>query len=260
MRSRLDCGLRTVYCGVDPCHRGRRVACRVVRMSWMNGPYQGGYPQQQLPAFAPMQRPMATGYPPQQSFHHQPPPFHQQHAPTLQPGPYIDPAHIQFANTNSAPPLEHSFQQQNQAHTGQATVPIPWALTPDEKKRYDQIFRAWDQQGTGFIEGRVSKEVFGQAGLDQNDLMAIWSVSLKAWLAGMTELTRPLSLHRNLADVADRGKLNIDEFHVAMGLIYRRALFFHAFVSATDSFLQVSTETRSPRLFLPRWLLHQNPT
>lgn len=36
-----------------------------------------------------------------------------------------------------------------------------------------------------------------------------------------------LSLSRNLADVADRGKLNIDEFHVAMGLIYRRECTEH---------------------------------
>jgi hypothetical protein len=30
------------------------------------------------------------------------------------------------------------------------------------------------------------------------------------------------SLFRTLADVDDRGKLNMAEFHVAMGLIYRR--------------------------------------
>lgn len=95
-------------------------------------------------------------------------------APNSQPSPYMDPSQMQFARAQNTGSLEQQIQQQNQAQTGQATVPIPWALTPDEKKRYDQIFRAWDQQGTGFIEGRVSKEVFGQAGLDQNDLMAIW--------------------------------------------------------------------------------------
>ncbi|GAA6030396.1 hypothetical protein JCM8097_009087 [Rhodosporidiobolus ruineniae] len=98
------------------------------------------------------------------------------------------------------PSLQQQFQQSNQQQTGHAQVAIPWALTPEEKKRYDQIFRAWDQQGTGFLPGSMAKEVFGQAGLGQDDLMAIW----------------------NLADVTDRGKLNIDEFHVAMGLIYRR--------------------------------------
>lgn len=66
------------------------------------------------------------------------------------------------------------------SQTGQATVAIPWALTADEKKRYDQIFRAWDQQGAGFIGGAVAQEVFGQAGLERDDLMAIWFV-LTPW-------------------------------------------------------------------------------
>merc|ERR1719487_181433 len=98
------------------------------------------------------------------------------------------------------PSLQQQFQQNNQQQLGQASVRIPWKLTPEEKKRYDQIFRAWDQQGSGFLPGSMAKEVFGQAGLGTDELMAIW----------------------NLADVNDRGKLNIDEFHVAMGLIYRR--------------------------------------
>lgn len=62
----------------------------------------------------------------------------------------------------------------NDVQTGQTNVAIPWALTADEKKRYDQIFRAWDQQGAGFIGGGVAKEVFGQAGLERDDLMSIW--------------------------------------------------------------------------------------
>ncbi|KAK4702019.1 hypothetical protein P7C70_g4201, partial [Phenoliferia sp. Uapishka_3] len=183
--------------------------------------------QGQPTGFAPMgmqQRPMATGYSPQQFQQQQPPVFQQQPpafqqqpsfngglqsqfittflpAQTIQPTPYMQPSQMQFAvSNNTGPSLQQSFQQSNQAQIGQTSVAIPWALTADEKKRYDQIFRAWDQQGAGFIGGAVAKEVFGQAGLDKDDLMAIW----------------------NLADVEDRGRLNIDEFHVAMGLIYRR--------------------------------------
>ncbi|TKA51640.1 hypothetical protein B0A53_05517 [Rhodotorula sp. CCFEE 5036] len=135
----------------------------------------------------------------------------------IQPSAYMQPGQMQFAaqqqqqlapqRTGFQPPpqqqqlsLQQQFQQNNQAQLGQASVPIPWKLTPEEKKRYDQIFRAWDQQGSGFLPGSMAKEVFGQAGLGTDELMAIW----------------------NLADVNDRGKLNIDEFHVAMGLIYRR--------------------------------------
>ncbi|GAA5912265.1 hypothetical protein JCM6882_005211 [Rhodosporidiobolus microsporus] len=129
------------------------------------------------PGTAPLQ-PQRTGFAPPQMQ------FAAQQQPAMQQG----------------PSLQQQFQQNNQAQTGHAQVAIPWALTPEEKKRYDQIFRAWDQSGSGFIPGSMAKEVFGQSGLGQDDLMAIW----------------------NLADVSDRGKLNIDEFHAAMGLIYRR--------------------------------------
>ncbi|BGO93264.1 hypothetical protein NBRC10512_000083 [Rhodotorula toruloides] len=187
---------------------------------------------------APMQRPMATGFPQQAP----PPPQQQQQqqparlvpqptgfnssglgagvqqsflstfmpAQTIQAqaSSYIPPSQMQFASqqplsaqpTGVPPPLQQQFQSSNLAQTGQAQVAIPWELTKEEKKRYDQIFRAWDKGGSGFLPGSMAKEVFGQSGLGQEDLMAIW----------------------NLADVSDRGKLNIDEFHVAMGLIYRR--------------------------------------
>lgn len=52
-----------------------------------------------------------------------------------------------------------------------------WALSKAEKKQYDQIFRAWDAQGTGFINGQTALEVFGQSSLERNDLARIWSVS-----------------------------------------------------------------------------------
>ncbi|KIK68649.1 hypothetical protein GYMLUDRAFT_36129 [Collybiopsis luxurians FD-317 M1] len=92
--------------------------------------------------------------------------------------------------------LQQSFQQQNQG----SAPKISWALSKAEKKQYDQIFRAWDSHNTGFIEGSNAQSVFGQSGLSEQELARIWT----------------------LADVDDRGKLNIAEFHIAMGLIYRR--------------------------------------
>ncbi|KIK11197.1 hypothetical protein PISMIDRAFT_19734, partial [Pisolithus microcarpus 441] len=112
-------------------------------------------------------------------------------APQLQPNPQQ-----QFGGLS----LQQSFQQHNQQNGRGATPRIPWVLSKVEKKSYDQIFRAWDAQGTGFISGQTALEVFGQSGLDRNDLAKIWS----------------------LADADNRGKLNLAEFHVAMGLIYRR--------------------------------------
>ncbi|KAH8923006.1 hypothetical protein BT69DRAFT_1319808 [Atractiella rhizophila] len=126
---------------------------------------------------------------------------------------------MQFAHqvqAPNAPSLQQSFQQFNQQQSGTAQVPVPWALTKEEKKNYDQIFRAWDQPGSGFISGETAKEVFGQSGLPRDDLMAIWYAQF-ARLQADTD-----SFSRTLSDVDNRGKLNQAEFHVAMGLIYRR--------------------------------------
>ncbi|KAJ3503480.1 hypothetical protein NLJ89_g8411 [Agrocybe chaxingu] len=96
--------------------------------------------------------------------------------------------------------LVQSFQQHNQAQRGTASQQMPWALTKTERKNYDNIFRAWDTHSTGFISGAAAIEGFGASGLPKDDLARIWT----------------------LADINDRGKLNIAEFHVAMGLIFRR--------------------------------------
>ena len=81
---------------------------------------------------------------------------------------------------------------------GNAT--IPWAVTKDEKKIYDELFKAWDGLGKGFIGGDVAIEIMGQSGLAQHDLERIWTLS----------------------DPNNRGRLNKDEFAVAMHLIYRK--------------------------------------
>ena len=82
--------------------------------------------------------------------------------------------------------------------SGNAT--IPWAVTKDEKKIYDQLFRAWDGFNKGYIGGDVAIEIFGQSGLGKPDLEKIWT----------------------LADTGNKGRLNLDEFAVAMHLIYRK--------------------------------------
>jgi len=81
---------------------------------------------------------------------------------------------------------------------GNATV--PWAITKDEKKIYDDMFKAWDGLSRGAISGATAIEIFGQSGLEKDDLERIWTLS----------------------DPHNRGKLNLDEFAVAMHLIYRK--------------------------------------
>lgn len=81
---------------------------------------------------------------------------------------------------------------------GNATV--PWAVTKDEKKMYDNLFKAWDGFGKGYILGSQAIEIFGQSGLDKSDLERIWTLS----------------------DPNNKGRLDLDEFAVAMHLIYRK--------------------------------------
>lgn len=80
------------------------------------------------------------------------------------------------------------------------TAKVPWAVTKDEKTIYDQLFNAWDGLKKGFITGDVAIEIMGQSGLERKDLEAIWTLS----------------------DPNNRGRLDRDEFAVAMHLIYRK--------------------------------------
>lgn len=82
--------------------------------------------------------------------------------------------------------------------SGSATV--PWAVTKDEKKIYDDLFKAWDGFGKGYITGNQAIEIFGQSGLEKTDLERVWTLS----------------------DPNNRGRLDLDEFAVAMHLIYRK--------------------------------------
>lgn len=77
---------------------------------------------------------------------------------------------------------------------------IPWAITKDEKKLYDEIFRAWDGLHKGYISGDQAIEIMGQSGLEKPDLERIWTLS----------------------DNGNKGRLDLDEFAVAMHLIYRK--------------------------------------
>jgi hypothetical protein len=78
--------------------------------------------------------------------------------------------------SGGAPQLVPPPQQHNQSHGGGTTPKVSWVLSKAEKKQYDQVFRAWDAQGTGFVNGETALEVFGESGLDRNDLARIWQV------------------------------------------------------------------------------------
>ncbi|KAG0211949.1 actin organization and endocytosis protein, partial [Mortierella sp. NVP41] len=93
---------------------------------------------------------------------------------------------------------QYQFQQQQQQQYQPARP--GWAVSREEKAQYDQIFSAWDLDHSGYISGERAREIFGSSGLPPTDLGLIWA----------------------LADPNNHGKLNKDEFAVAMHLVYRK--------------------------------------
>lgn len=98
------------------------------------------------------------------------------------------------------PSSQLSSNNLQSAMGGNLKTNVTWAITKQEKQIYDGIFNAWDNSRRGFIDGEVAINIFGKSGLSRPDLESIW----------------------NLADSSNRGKLNKDEFSVAMHLVYRR--------------------------------------
>lgn len=132
------------------------------------------------------------------------------YAPSLQAQPTGRPGEWGFINTpgGGLPGLD-KFQSRFMPQPGQQTftstalegnAKVEWAITKDEKKVYDKIFAEWDKERKGTMAGDVAIKVLTQSGLSQKDLESIWTLS----------------------DPGNKGKLDRDEFAVAMHLIYRR--------------------------------------
>ncbi|CAH6721434.1 actin cytoskeleton-regulatory complex protein Pan1p [[Candida] jaroonii] len=98
------------------------------------------------------------------------------------------------------PSSQMSSNNLQNAMGGNLKQNVTWAITKQEKQIYDGIFNAWDGSKRGYVDGEVAINIFGKSGLSRPDLESIWT----------------------LADGSNRGKLNRDEFAVAMHLVYRR--------------------------------------
>ena len=70
--------------------------------------------------------------------------------------------------------LFSSMAQHNQEQRGAPTQQLSWALSKAEKKKYNDIFRSWDTQNMGLIDGKTVLSVFGASGLSQTELARIW--------------------------------------------------------------------------------------
>jgi actin cytoskeleton-regulatory complex protein PAN1 len=127
-------------------------------------------------------------------------------------------------------------EQQNYTTSGlQGNAVIPWAITKDEKTRYDSLFRAWDGLNKGFIAGDTAIEIMGQSGLDKPDLERIWT----------------------LADSGNKGRLDLDEFAVAMHLIYRKLNGYPVPNTLPAELVPPSTRNFSESIGTIKSMLHQ---
>ena len=92
--------------------------------------------------------------------------------------------------SSTAPPNQASFQQASLTED-------QWAISPQDKAQFDQIYATVDTQNRGFITGEQAVGFFSNAKLPEDALAQIW----------------------DLADINSEGQLNRDEFAVAMYLI-----------------------------------------
>lgn len=159
-------------------------------------PQQTGFMQPQPTGFGGPMQPMATGY--------QAPAAPLNAQPTGRPGqwglvnaPATGLPNLQALQAQMMPQAGRESGFSATGLRGNATV--PWAVTKDEKRIYDDMFRAWDGFGKGYITGNQALEIFGQSGLPKSDLEKVWTLS----------------------DPHNKGRLDLDEFAVAMHLIYR---------------------------------------
>ncbi len=91
-------------------------------------------------------------------------------------------------------------QQQQQQPPVETVEAVPWVVNRGERLRYGALFKQTDTDKDGFVSGVEIKNVFLQTGLPQNILAHIW----------------------NLCDMKQEGKLNPEQFALAMWLIQRK--------------------------------------
>ncbi|XP_032992589.1 epidermal growth factor receptor substrate 15-like 1 [Lacerta agilis] len=105
------------------------------------------------------------------------------------------PSHGSVTSLNSTGSLspKHSLKHSQQP-------PASWVVPLTDKLRYDEIFLKTDLDVDGFVSGLEVKDIFMHSGLSQNILAHIWA----------------------LADTRQMGKLNKDQFALAMHLIQQK--------------------------------------
>merc|ERR1719412_2943605 len=101
---------------------------------------------------------------------------------------------------SKAPNINGSAPPRPQQGGGPSVEAIPWVVNAGEKLRFQALFRQTDTDRDGFVSGVEIKNVFLQTGLPQNILAHIW----------------------NLCDMKQEGKLNPEQFALAMYLVQQK--------------------------------------
>jgi epidermal growth factor receptor substrate 15 len=111
--------------------------------------------------------------------------------------PAVPPIPPQFTGMSTGRPQTPILRQQVGTPLSAQSTGDGWAISPADKARFDQIFSGLDKSNRGFITGDQAVDFFGNARLPEESLAQIW----------------------DLADINSEGRLNRDEFAVAMYLI-----------------------------------------
>uniref|UniRef100_A0A3B5PZM7 Epidermal growth factor receptor pathway substrate 15 like 1 n=1 Tax=Xiphophorus maculatus TaxID=8083 RepID=A0A3B5PZM7_XIPMA len=114
--------------------------------------------------------------------------------PPLKDSLHSTPSHGSMTSLNSTGSLSPKHTLKSGLHS------LNWVVPLSERGRYDDIFLKTDADLDGFVSGQEVKDIFIQSGLSQNILAHIWS----------------------LADTRQIGKLNREQFALAMHLIHQK--------------------------------------
>ncbi|XP_076658402.1 epidermal growth factor receptor pathway substrate 15 isoform X3 [Halictus rubicundus] len=98
------------------------------------------------------------------------------------------------------PPLPNVSVTKNMAGLDMAKTSVQWVVSTEEQIAAGKLFLQADLDMDGYVSGSEIKDVFLQSGLPQTDLAVIWS----------------------LCDICQNGKLNQEQFALAIWLIKQK--------------------------------------
>ncbi|XP_025423267.1 epidermal growth factor receptor substrate 15-like 1 isoform X2 [Sipha flava] len=107
---------------------------------------------------------------------------------------------------------------------GLVPSPATWVVTAEEKNRYDSMFLESDVDMDGFVSGPEIKDRFLKTGIHQSILAHIWS----------------------LCDINQHGKLDMEQFSLAMWLVERKLMGIDPPTTLSPEMIPPSNRTIAP--------------